>query len=87
MEILIVTLFVCMVLIISYVSFDQKIKKQKREIDKKNVVIQNFYKQEINRIGKLRLEGTGNDGNSDFEFKQAVKKINLPNDIRVQLYD
>ena len=76
-----------MVFIISYVSLDQKIKKQKREIDKKNVVIQNFYKQEINRIGKLRLEGTGNDGNSDFEFQQAVKKINLPNDIRVQLYD
>ena len=87
MEILIVTLFVCMVLIISYVSFDQKIKKQKIEIDKKNLVIHNFYKQEINRIGKLRLEGTGNDGNSDFEFQQAVKKINLPNDIRVQLYD
>ena len=61
-----------MVLIISYVSFDQKIKKQKREIDKKNVVIQNFYKQEINRIGKLRLEGTGNDGNSDFEFKGKI---------------
>ena len=39
------------------------------------------------RIATLRLEGIGNDGNSDFEFGQAVRKINLPNDTRVQIYD
>ncbi len=84
---IIVTLFVCVVLVLSYVIFDKKAKKQKKEIDKRKILICDFYKQEISRIKKLELAGTENDGNSDFEFKQAVKKINMSNDTRVQLYD
>jgi septation ring formation regulator EzrA len=87
MEILIVTLLVGIILFFSYVFFNRKAKRQKKEIDMKNTLIRDFYKQEINCMEELKLVGTGNDGNSDFEFKQAVKKINMSNNIRIQLYD
>lgn len=87
MEILVVTLAVCAILGISYVFFSKDVKKRKVVECEKNLSLRNFYKQEIMRIETLRLEGIGNDGNSDFEFGQAVRKINLPNDTRVQIYD
>lgn len=87
MEILVVTLVVCAVLGISYAFFSKDVKRKKAVECEKNLLLRNFYKQEIKRMGTLQLEGIGSDGNSDFEFKQAVKKINLPNDIRVQIYD
>lgn len=87
MEILGVTLVVCTILGISYVFFNNDIKRKKTVECEKNLLLRNFYKQEIKSIGTLQLVGTGSDGNSDFEFKQAVKKINLPNDIRIQIYD
>lgn len=87
MEILIVTLIVHMVLTFSYVIFNRKAKIQKKETDAKNKSIHSFYKQEMNYMGELKLVGTGNDGNSDFEFKQAVEKIDMPNNIMIQLYD
>ena len=87
MEILTVTLLVSMILFFSYVFFDRKAKIQKKEIAMKNILIGNFYKQDINCMGEIKLAGTGNDGNSDYEFKQAVKKINMSNNTRVQLYD
>lgn len=87
MEILGVTLVVCTILGISYVFFNNDIKRKKTVECEKNLLLRNFYKQEIRNIGTLQLVGTGSDGNSDFEFKQAVKKIKLPNDIRIQIYD
>lgn len=87
METLVVTLIVCMILSISYVFFDKKARKQKEEIDKSNMLILEFYNQEMDCMGKLELAGIGNDGNSDFEFKEAVKEINMPNNTKIQLYD
>ena len=88
---IIVTLFVCAVLVLSYVILDKKIKRQREKVNMKNILVRNFYKQEINRIKKLELAGLGNEmGNneiSEFEFKQAVKEIKMPNDTKVQLYD
>ena len=45
------------------------------------------YGTYIEGFAKLELAGTGNDGNSDFEFKQAVKKIDVPDDVRIKVYD
>jgi septation ring formation regulator EzrA len=87
MEILVVTLAVSAILVISYIIFGREVNKQKEVEDRKNVLLHDFYQQEVKNIGKLRLEGTGNDGNSDFEFIQAVKKINLSDNTRVQIYD
>lgn len=87
MEILVITLLVCMILGISYAFFGIDIKRKKKAECEKKLLIRNFYQQEIECMGKLQLEGIGSDGNSDFEFNQAVKKINLPNNIRVQIYD
>ncbi len=85
MEILTVTLFVCMILAISYVLFGKEINRKKKEECEKNLLLRNFYQLEMEGMGKLQLEGTGSDGNSDFEFRLAVKRIHLPNDIRVQI--
>lgn len=87
MEILVVTLAVCMILSLSYVFFSKDAKRKKAVEYEKNLLLRDFYKQEIKHMEILQLEGIGNDENSDFEFKQAVKRINLPNDIRVQIYD
>lgn len=87
MEILVVTLAVCMILGISYAFFNKDAKRRKMLECEKRALLRNCYIQEIKNIGPLELAGMGSDGNSDFEFKQAVKKINLPNDIRVQIYD
>lgn len=87
MKILVVTLIVCIILSISYVFFDKNARKQKEEIDKNNMLILEFYNQEMNCMGKLELAGIEDDGNNDFEFKEAVKEINMPNNTKIQLYD
>ncbi len=45
------------------------------------------YGTYIDSFETLELVGAGDDGNSDFEFWQAVKEIEVPNDIRIKIYD
>lgn len=44
------------------------------------------YKPSVN-YENLKLEGTGEDGNSDVEFIKAVEKSNLSSDVRIEIYD
>lgn len=57
----------------------------------KNKVVKNNknikYGTYINSFEKLELMGINDDGNSDFAFIQAVKKIDLSDDIRIKIYD
>lgn len=46
-----------------------------------------MYEESIADFGDLKLEGTGNDSNSDYEFIQAVRMIELPDEVRVKIYD
>lgn len=87
METVIITGVVCLALAISYVFFgkEQKIKKYKRSEKARTISV--FFEQEINRIGNLEVVGTGSDGNSDVEIVQAIRKIVLPDELRVQIYD
>lgn len=87
MENLIVTSIVCIILGTSYTFFNKDAKKRKIADYNKKVILRTFYKNEIENMKTLPLEGVGNDGNNDFAFIQAVKKINLTNDIRIQIYD
>lgn len=87
METAIITLLVCLVLAISYVVFDKKQEIKEHEINEKYRAIYESFEKEIDKIEKLEIVGTGNDGNSDVEFIQAVKKISMPNNLRVQIYD
>ena len=87
MEILAVTLIVFTILVVSYILFSRDAKEKKREEFEKNVLLRDFYKQAMEHVETLPLAGTGSDENSDFAFKQAVKKIRLSDDIRVQIYD
>ncbi len=38
-------------------------------------------------VSNLALAGTGDDGNSDYEFSQAVAKIEVSENTRVRIYD
>lgn len=87
MNIIIVTLLVFVILGGSYIWFGKEQKRKKKDEHKNNMLVRAFYQQEIGCMRKMQLEGIGNDGNSDFEFIQAVRKINLPSDVRVQIYD
>lgn len=55
-----------------------KIAKSRRELKPE------LYSCEV---GKLALAGTGYDGNSDYEFRQAVAKIEVSENTKVQIYD
>lgn len=83
----IVTALVCMILTIFYVFFDKRVKKRKMNMDRKNQLVREYYRQDMERIKNLTLMGIDNDGNSDYEFKQAIKKIILPDDIGIKKYD
>ncbi len=87
MTTLVVTVIVGLIMIIAYLFFskEQKIIRQ-NELEKRNTVL-NFFQKEINCMGNLEILGIGCDGNSDVEFIQAVKKITLPDNIRIQIYD
>lgn len=87
MEIVSVIVLVSIILIISYVFFDQKEGKKKKKREARNAIIGNFYKKEMERISDLPLAGIGNDKNSDYEVDQVVKKIKMTADTRVKLYD
>lgn len=87
MDVLIVSLVVIIILSCSYVFFGKEIDKQKRLKSVQLKQFRDFYQIEMQRINHLKLEGVETDGNSDFEFKQAVNKIKLPQNVRIQLYD
>ena len=38
----------------------------------------------INSIGRVKLAGTGSDGNGDYDVSKAIKKIELPGDTRIR---
>lgn len=51
-----------------------------------NKKLYDFYEQEIDKIN-LTLAGTKNDANIDFEFKDAIKQINLSDFTRIKIYN
>lgn len=87
METVVISMLVCMILGISYVYFGKEQESKREQEIERGKLVRDFFRQEIMSIKKLELAGAGNDGNSDFEFIQAVKKIDVPDDIRVRIYD
>lgn len=87
MEVVVVSLFTCIMLGISYVLFGKSVKVKKQKEAEERMRICCSFQQEIDNMEKLELVGIGSDENSDFKFIEAVRKIDLPEDVRVQLYD
>ena len=87
METMLVTLLVCLTLITAYWLFGKQQEWKKEGENEKKKMRSNFFRQEIDSINNIQLLGISNDGNSDFNFKQAVKKINLSDDIRIKIND
>lgn len=84
MEVLIVTFAECMILGVSYIIMR---KRQKKKSQKEKILLHDFFEKEINSIENWELAGVGNYMNSDNEFIHAVRKINLPSDVRIIIYD
>lgn len=85
MEILIITLVECAILGISYVFFSKDVKRKKTIKREKILLLRNFYEQEIKRMGTLPLAGIENDENGDYDVIKAIKKIELPDTVRIKL--
>lgn len=57
--------------------------KQYRETKKKRLSITyGFYS---NSVEKPQIAGVGNDENGDYDVAMAIKKIELPDDVRIKL--
>lgn len=87
MEVIIVTLVVCMILGVSYIVMSKEQKEKRQKAQERKVLLYNFFEQEIDSIKNLELVGVGNDANSDNEFVNAVRKINLPSEVRIKIYE
>lgn len=87
MIVIIVTLVVCFILFVSYLYFNKQAQDIKQIRVKSDLLRNSFYQKELESIKKLKLVNVGDDGNSDFEFKQAVEKIKMPHELRIQIYD
>lgn len=87
MEVLLVTVFVCVTLWISNVIFSRQEQKRKKNIVRKNKMLQDFYTQDLANMEEVQLSGISTDMNSDMKFSEAVNRINLSIDVGVQLYD
>lgn len=87
MEVLLVTVFVCVTLWISNVIFSRQEQKRKKNIVRKNKMLQDFYTQDLANMEEVQLSGISIDMNSDMKFSEAVNRINLSIDVGVQLYD
>jgi len=60
-------------------------KKYKKNKKIENSVIGLSYGYYMDNIGKLRLAGAGGDGNGDYDVPKAIKKIELPDDVRIRV--
>ena len=87
MEVIIVTLAVCMILGVSYIVMSKEQKEKKKKALERKALLYSFFEQEIDSIKNLELVGVGNDANSDNEFIYAVRKINLPSEVRIKIYE
>lgn len=85
MVMLIVSLVVFASLSIAYIIFKkQKIKSEKNS-EKVALEFKKYLEQNVKIIQDLTLVGAGEDGNSDYTFLEAVKQINIPQNIGVEI--
>lgn len=86
MEIVII-LLVCVCLVVSYLYFGN-INKTKREREGQRLQrLSKFYDSRKDEWKDLEVLGMSSDGNSDFEFIQAVRKIDMPDYVRIEKYE
>ena len=79
--------FVLVVLIVCKIWGVFIVKKYEKELNSNSVLSKIVYGEFIDKFKDLELKGCGDDGNSDFEVKDAIEKTELPDEVRVKLYD
>lgn len=85
-EIIIAILFCLLILITCRlwgIYVVKQYEKNKMEKDRRALKPEHYSCE----VDSLALAGTGDDGNSDYEFSQAVAKIKVSEDTRVRIYD
>lgn len=83
-DILVVCIFVISVVLICLIWNAQMLKRYK--LSRQSSMVMTFtLSGQYNE--KLVLAGITEDDNSDYRFEEVIKKINLPDDVGVTIYD
>lgn len=82
-----VTLMVAMILCISFVIFRKQEEKKLAKINAMYRAVTFSFDEEIGINKKIPLMGVEDDKNTDCCFANAVKKIDLSEDIRIKIYE
>lgn len=83
----IVTIIVIIALVIFYIVFNHCQKNKTAQEAQKSIYFKEYLQSNVSNIEELSLCGVGDDGNSDYEFSAAIKKINLSDNVMVKLYE
>lgn len=57
-------------------------KQYMKQRDNRLSFTQVFYEDDLE---KIEIVGIGNDGNSDYDVSEAIRKIELPSDARIKV--
>ena len=83
-----IIIVICFIIIWTLIckAFNYMMMKQYKKNRKvKNNVIGLSYGYYMDNIGELRLAGAGGDGNGDYDVPKAIKKTELPDDVRIRV--
>lgn len=81
-DIIVVIGFVVVLAIICKVWNMYTMKQYEKSKENRLSLTYGFY---VDSVGKLEIVGVGSDGNGDYDVAKAIKKIDLPDDIRIKV--
>lgn len=81
-DIIVVIGFVVILLVICNVWNLYAMKCYKKSKENRLSITYGFY---VDSAEKLEIVGVGSDGNGDYDVAKAIKKIELPDDVRIKV--
>ncbi len=81
-DIIIVIGFIIAVIVICKVWNLYTMKQYNKSKENRSSITYGFY---VNSMEKTQIVGIGSDGNGDYDVSKAIKKIELPDDVRIKL--
>lgn len=85
-DIIMVVIFIFL-LIIFCILWNKKMMKIYKKIQSQKNHFQNLkFNIDLDKIIDLKLVGTGNDENGDYEINDAIKNIRMPDNINLRIF-
>lgn len=81
-DIIIVIGFIIAVIVVCKVWNLYTMKQYKKSKENRLSMTYGFY---VNSVEKPQIVGVGSDGNGDYNVAKAIKKIELPDNVRIKL--